>query len=425
MVKQIRNIITENERNDIRLMHNLDSISNVAITNWLSPDEKYCIFLDELYDIENKLKIGNVFENFDNFKFFLKHSFEVAENIPQQIKEEVLESINSLILTENNQNFNIIKPYVKQLLKEGWLEDKWNQAKSVGSDVVNWGKEKVKDAYQGTKDFVKGSVEGLKKAYSYISDGDWAKAIALIGKGALWVARKIRSALYHPVGLILDAILVASGIGKTAQFVIWAVVVALDIYELTTGDYEDPSLSMGWRLLFFGVDLIGLVFAGAAAKGVKTVVQSALKRFGSSAEGLTKAVRETPVLKSATEKMLNASKSANGFMGRASTYLQKNAPKIYSFFSGAIKGLGSILTKMINVISGALGVGFKAISAPGKIASKSLGGGRVGKMGQAGLNTTALLYGTEKLMHNKGGGENQQTAGIDFSNVDIDFSKGL
>jgi hypothetical protein len=70
-----------------------------VIAEWLSPDEKYCIFFDDLIDVENKTKIGNIWENFDNFKFFLKHSFEVATNIPQEIKESVLTSINSLLIT--------------------------------------------------------------------------------------------------------------------------------------------------------------------------------------------------------------------------------------------------------------------------------------------------------------------------------------
>jgi hypothetical protein len=82
-------------------MYGLNSIteSNIIITDWLSPDEKYAIFLDELYDIPNKVKVGNIWENFDNFKIFLKHSFKVAENIPTNIRESVLNSINTLVLT--------------------------------------------------------------------------------------------------------------------------------------------------------------------------------------------------------------------------------------------------------------------------------------------------------------------------------------
>lgn len=392
MVKQIRHIITENERNDIRSMYGLNSISDVVISDWLSPDEKYCIFLDELYDIENKIKIGNVFENFDNFKFFLKHSFEVAENIPQQIKEDVLQSLDKLILTEGNQNFSILKPYIKQLIKEGWLSDKWDQAKKIGGDIWDYGKEQVKGAVKGVKDFASGAWEGLKKTYSYIADGQWKEAFALIGKGMLWVGRKIRAALYHPVGLIFDAILIATGIGKSAQFVIWAVVVAVDIYELMTGNYEE-EMAMGWRLLFLGVDIIGLVLAGAAAKTAKGVVGGLIRKFGKTTEGLSKAVKESGVLRGILEKILNVSKSASSTMQKAMGYLQKNAPKVYGFFSSIMGGLSKFVNMMVNSISGLFKVGGKVLSAPGKlvtnIAPKSIKGTKFVK-GVAGAATAAV-----------------------------------
>ena len=75
------------------LTENVNTDSDVVITNWLSPDENYVIFLDELYDIKNKKLIGNIWENFDNFKFFLKHSFEVSKTVPQDIRESVLNNI--------------------------------------------------------------------------------------------------------------------------------------------------------------------------------------------------------------------------------------------------------------------------------------------------------------------------------------------
>jgi hypothetical protein len=358
MVKQIRDIITEGERNEIRSMYGLTVESDIVILDWLSPDENYCIFLDELYDIQNKTKIGNIWENFDNFKFFLKHSFEVAKNIPQQIKEEVLISINNLILTEGNQNLSELKPFVKQMINENIFKDAWN-----------WGKEQVKGAVKGVKDFAKTSWEGLKKTYNYIADGQWKEAFAIIGKGMLWVARKIRSALYHPVGLLLDAILIATGVGKGAQFVIWAVVVALDIYELMTGNYEE-EMSMGWRLLFLGVDIIGLVFAGVAAKSAKGVVGGLIRKFGRTAEGLSNAVKGNKVIQGILEKILNASKGASATIQKAMSYLQKNAPKLYSFFSGIMSGLSKFLTMMVNAVQKLLNIGGKVISAPGKLVTK-------------------------------------------------------
>jgi hypothetical protein len=59
------------------LIENIGDI-DVVFTDWLSPDENYVIFLDELYDLENKKNLGNIWENFDTFKIFLKHSLVLS-----------------------------------------------------------------------------------------------------------------------------------------------------------------------------------------------------------------------------------------------------------------------------------------------------------------------------------------------------------
>ena len=50
-------IITESDKKQIISKHLKEcavDIDNVVVRDWLSPDEKYLIFLDELYDLENK-----------------------------------------------------------------------------------------------------------------------------------------------------------------------------------------------------------------------------------------------------------------------------------------------------------------------------------------------------------------------------------
>jgi hypothetical protein len=388
-------IITEEEKKSIlglysRNISNLD----IVITEWLSPDEKYCIFLDEVYDIENKVRIGNIWENFDNFKMFLKHSFEVSTQITEEVRESVLNSINSLVITESNNNMAFLKPYVKKMLTEDLVDDAWN-----------WGKKTVKGAITGTTDFFNTSIAGIKKTYNYIKDGDWKSAFDIIKKGALYVARKIRSALYHPIGLILDAILVATGIGKGAQFAIWAVVVGLDLYELSTGDYEDKEMGMGWRLLFLGVDIMGLVFAGAAAKVGKSAVEIGIKTFGKTDKGLVKAVKESPQLKGILEKILNSVKNAPQNMNKAVTYLTKNSPKMGKWLGGLVNLLTGFIQKIINLLSSILKGGVnvvKAAGAPGRVVRKALGQEtKLGKGAQAGINTTAIVGGLGTYETNK------------------------
>ena len=381
--------ITESERDRIRGLYNqpiLTETADFVITDWLSPDEKYAIFLDELYDISNKVKIGNIWENFDNLKFFLKHSFEVAKDVPETIKESVLASINRLILTESNQDIRPLKPIVKEML----LNEGVGDYLSAAGDFI---KDTARGVVTGTTEFYKTSLSGIQKLVGNISAGQWSEVLKIIKNGALYVARKIRAALYNPVGLILDAILVATGIGKSAQFVIWGIVVALDIYELTTGNYEDKEESFLSKLLFTGIDIIGLVSAGIAAKQSKTFLGPLLKRFGASIDGLKNATKTSPRLKTLLESMMRYAESAKGSMNKVASFLQRKSPMMYKFVSGILGGLGSIVGKILNFIQSVLGVAGKVISAPGKAIQKVLGGGKLGGAVKAGAETSGLVGG--------------------------------
>ena len=384
-----RSLLMKKYDNRKTLTENVNTDSDVVITNWLSPDENYVIFLDELYDIKNKKLIGNIWENFDNFKFFLKHSFEVSKTH--------------------------LKPMFKQYLKEGW-----------GTDALDWVKKTGDNTVKGLKDFVSKTYSGGKQLVSAISDGDLSQVMDLIGKGALYVARKIREALYTPVGMILDAILIATGIGKAAQFVIWGIVVALDIYEIVSGDYEDKNESFLIRLLFTGIDLVGLVFAGAAAKAGKGVIAGVLRKFGTSTKGLSKAAKSSPAFKSLLESMQAGAKGASSIMGKVGNYLQKSSPTIYKWFSGIIGGLGKVANRVATSVESILGGAMKAVSKPGQVVKKALGGGRLGSGAQAALNTTALVGGIGVYgQHKQSEEEDELIAKTTSTNNKADYSDML
>jgi hypothetical protein len=395
--------LTESERRRIKNLYETPISLDFVISNWLSPDEKYVIFLDELYDIESKTKLGNIWENFDNFKFFLKHSFDSSTTIPQQIKEDVLKTLDSFLLTESTQNLTSLKPIFKQLLKEDW---------GVLGDLGNWAKETATGAVKGVTDFVKTGYEGLKKLGIAISEGDWMKIVDLLKKGALYVARSIRSALYSPVGLILDAILMASGVGVIFKALPWAIVVALDIYEFMTGNYEDPDLSMGWRLLFLGVDIIGLVSSGIFAKSSRSVVLGAISRFGKSEKGIQAAVQNTPKLKSFLSKILENYPKVEGFMRQAISQVKGKSSMFFKFLSSIIGGIGKFIGKLISYIT-------KILTVPGKLTTK-LGGGL---KTAAGINTLVPVaaigtYGEYK----KRSMENDIVSGLENSTVDSEYN---
>lgn len=399
-------IISESERKRIKNLYetsvSVDSVDFV-ISNWLSPDEKYVIFLDELYDIESKTKLGNIWENFDNFKFFLKHSFEVSTTIPQQIKEDVLKTLDSFLLTESIQNLTPLKPIFKELLKEDW---------GVLGDLGNWAKETATSAVTGVTDFVKTSYEGLKKLGIAISEGDWMKVVDLLKKGALYVARSIRSALYHPVGLILDAILMASGVGVGFKMLPWAIVVGLDIYEFMTGNYEDPELSMGWRLFFFGIDIIGLASSGVFAKSSRTMVLNAISRFGKSEKGLQAAVQNTPKLKSFLSKILENSPKVEGFIKQAQSQIKGKSSMFFKFFSSIIGGIAKFIGKLVSYIS-------KILTLPGRLTTK-LG---AGVKTAAGTNTLVAVAGIGTYeKHKERKMEDDIASGFENSSVESEYN---
>jgi hypothetical protein len=297
-------LVNNNEK--LRILENHGLIKkNVAIVELLSLDEKYAIFLDELYDIEEKKCLGNVWENLSNFKLFFESSLNSLKDFETPLLKEFEDSLNKLLITEGNSTF--LKEEFMSLMNEGW----WDSIKSGVSDFTGWAKEKGKEAYQGVKSTVQTVGKGLEQFKNAISKGEWSEVMSILGKGVLFLARKLRSALYHPVGLIFDAILVASGIGKTAQFVVWGVVVALDIYELTTGDYENKDENMMMRLLFTGVDIIGLVFAGVAAKSANSTIAGIFKQFGTSTQGLSKAAKSSPAFKGILEKIQSGAAGAS------------------------------------------------------------------------------------------------------------------
>jgi len=381
-MKNSRFLISESEKIQILSLYDRHIIDeSIVITDWLSPDEKYCIFFDDLIDIKNKTKIGNIWENFDHFKFFLKHSFEVSTNVPHVIKESVLNSLNSFIITESNQNIIGLKPYVKELMEQ-WTANPFD---SEFYTSKNWS-----NAYQSGKNAASSAWEGLKKTYSNIKDGEWREAFKIIGQGMLYVARKIRSALYNPIGIILDAILIATGIGKGLQFVVWAIIVLLDVYEFSTGNFEEKDLALPWRLLFFGVDIMGMVTAGAAAKASKMGIVQLMNKFGKSSEGFNSAIKNSPQLKSTSQNIYKSLSSANGYIQKASSHLQKNSPKIYNFLSGSIKFFGKFLNQLIKILGGVISLPGKAIT---KLAPKSMKNSKFIKGSSAAANQIVPMAG--------------------------------
>ena len=326
---------------------NLDSSKNndnVIITDWLSPDERYVIFLDELFDLNEKKSYGNIWEDVSNLVVFLEHTYRTS-NLSETIKEHAANTFSKFLLTEGKLDLTQHKNVIKEMLiNESMLGDVWQGAKDWGSDFV-------KSTKKGITDFGKDVWQGAKKIGGAVLRGDVQEIINLLKKGTLYVARKIRQAVYSEAGLIIDTILIVSGIGKVAQFIVWAIVVALDIYEFTTGDYEtdDPT----WlRALFFVVDVIGMVFAGVAAKAGRVAIKTATagaRTIEAAAQSIAKSPAATKVVQTGAEAIPKAATQ----MEKASSRL--GSGKIGTWFKGILskmggffKYLGETLAKLLS-----------------------------------------------------------------------------
>lgn len=349
-------ILSETEKNRISGLYGKKNYSDYIITDWLSPNEDYVIFLDELYDIKNKKCLGDVWENFDNFKFFLEHSFKTAKNIPSEIKNHCINEIRSLTLNESTQDMRELKPLVKEFINESFGDfilgdyakaEKWKQ---IGSDIVS----------------------GTNELISNISKGEIKKAFAIIGKGFLYLLRRIREFLYTPVGLILDAILVATGVGKAAPFVVWALVVCLDIYELINNDYEDDmkDLSIGWKLLFLGCDILGMVSAGVAAKGVKAAIKAGIATAGKTSDDLARYVARSPKLKSIVETIGKNLEKGKNLLMQGINFLKNT--KFGSFITPILSSIEKFFGMLVTLVSKLLSGAGAVLSVPGKLAQKGV-----------------------------------------------------
>lgn len=314
-------IITESDRNHIISQHSIIQpidVNNVVISDWLSPDEKYVIFLDELYDLENKTKLGDIWKSPDNLLLFLEHTFRVSD-LRQDIKEHASSLLNKTLLTENKQDLTYLKPVIKEfLLSEDFWNDTWlgKGLGYAGKFIKDTAVDTVKGVYNFGKDLVVGGYNLGKAALT----GDWKEVWNLLKQGVKWLARKVRQAVYSPVGIIIDTILVATGIGKVAQVVVWAIVVSLDIFEFVTGDYEHKEEPMWLRIIFFLIDILGLVTSGAAAKAARVT----MKGLGNMANLERAAAKSGAVRKTLTD-LLKGLKNLPSKLAEFGKFLSKSS----------------------------------------------------------------------------------------------------
>jgi hypothetical protein len=292
-----------------------------------------------------------------------------------------------------------LKPFIRQVLREEGFVD-W-----VGSGIKKtgeWAVDQTKKFGSDIADLGTKTASGIKQTADAISKGDWSKILDILSKGLLFVARKIRTLMYNPVGIVLDSILVATGIGKAAQWIPWAIIVALDLYEVISGNYEEPDTATWLRWLMIGTDVLGLVFTGGVAGSAKAALS--VFKGAKSAEEFAVIAAKNPKTVMIIEKIIGAFSKVPELLGRAATYLKstklsKASPWIEGIL-GKAEGMlakGSESLKTISnraKIASTGGKEIRAVTAANKVARPI---GQTAKIaGKSGLKTAGVVAALDK-----------------------------
>ena len=382
MVYQTRNIVTESERNRIRGIHGFspkkrDYIFEACIT----VDGRYFVIQDEVFDIQEQRTIGNLWGSLDVFKTIFE-SIKLEDEGYSQIRENIL----SLPILESQQNLYGLRDI---LLEFEFLQDTW-----LGRQF--------KKAGDSTTDFLKTSYEGVQKFGLAVSQGEWMGILKLLGQGVKYLLRKLKDALYSNLGMIVDAILIASGVGAGAAKIAWGMVVALDAYQLYTDDWpEEEKNDPFWlKCLFFGFDILGFTTAAAAAKAAKAGIMP-IKAFANSPLKVAEYFQKNPKVKGMVTSMMEGIKQVPALLQSLMKTLATKFPKGASFINGALGGLKSISTRFTESLQRLLGQ-------------------NAGKGASAGIKTTGVLYGFEKAIG--GGGNKSKGATMATNNMDPELA---
>jgi hypothetical protein len=383
MVYQTRNIVTESERNRISSIHGFvpqkrDYIFEACIT----VDGRYFVVQDEVFDIQEQKTIGNLWGSLDVFKTIFEN-IKLEDNSYSQIRENFL----SLPILESQQNLYGLRDI---LLEFSFLQDTWlgRQFKNAGDSIA---------------DFAKTSYEGVKKFGIAISQGDWAGILTLLAQGVRYLLRKLKDAMYSNLGMIVDAILIATGVGAGATKIAWGLIVALDVYQITTDDWPDEEKNDPFWLkcLFLGFDILGFVSAAAAAKAAKAGIMP-IKAIANSPAKLAQYFEKNPKIKGMITSMVEGMKSIPSLLQSVMKTLSTKFPKGASFINGVLGGLKSLSTKFTESLQKLLGQ-------------------TAGKGASTGVKTGGILYGFETGIHKLIGkgkaGEEGLAAAQKYNNV--------
>jgi len=355
-------LVTETEQ----LFNEQRNKKNYIFEACVTVNGRYYVIQDNVFDIKEQKSLGNIWESLDIFKTIFQNTI-LSNNEYTQIREGIL----SLPILEGQQNLYGLRDI---LLEFNFFQDTWlgREAQKAGQSIA---------------DFAVTSYDGLKKFGIAISQGQWSEIVNLLGKGVKYLLRKLKNALYSTIGMIVDAILVASGIGKSVQWIPWALVMALDIYQITTNDWpaEEQNYPLWMKYLSLGFDVLGLVATGAAAKGARALFNPLLKASKMGPQATAKYLAKNPKMLQVIDSMIKGVSKVPTLLKNAQSMIASKFPAGANFIGGIMGKLSSILSSMVSTL-------------------KTLTGGATvaGKTARTALGTGGILYGVDKYTEHRG-----------------------
>jgi hypothetical protein len=158
-------------------------------------------------------------------------------------------------------------------------------------------------------------------------------------------------------------------------------IVALDIYQIVSGDWSKGDINdpLWLKFLFLGFDILGFVSAGAAAKAAKSGIMP-LKAIANSPSKVAQYFQKNPGIKGIITSMIEGVKKIPALLQSVVTAIAKKAPKIANFIKGIFGKLGAVSRKFTESLQKLLGQ-------------------TAGKGASVGVKTGGLLYGFETGTH--------------------------
>lgn len=380
-----RNLILERHNQIVNYNGHVSTpkTTGIVFEAFITSDERYFVMNDHVIDIQEKTNLGYIWESIDIFKTIFSNVKDDSEEFGT-LKESIL----SLPLIENEkQNLYELRDF---FLEEGFFDDTW-----LGRNLKSAGKG-ISDSYESAKKM-------MNKFGTTISNSQYAEVIRSIGRGVLWVLRKFKAAAYSTVGIIVDAILIATGVGKVAQAVFWGLVTGLDIYQIASGDWE-PAGTPDWiKWLDLLCDIIGLLGAGIAAKGARGLVKGI-----KSVTELPKFVRGNKALMNVITTIKGGVTSVMGTIKKALTGLKGKWKPLDTFIDKILSMANRVFTSLKNFV-------MKMFPETGKLTTKQ----KLVRGTKAGATAGGLMYGIEKVGDTINGGDKDSSVDDVFNNLDV------